>query len=75
MLTDFGKFDAPPQLHLSFLTLHEYKKLNSRLPKPWSSEDAADFLKVVRFRSSKHSEILNSKLTFDVFLLLKRLSN
>jgi len=48
MFTDFGKFDAPPQLHLSFLAMHEYKKLNSRLPKPWSSEDAADFLRVAK---------------------------
>lgn len=56
MFTDFGKFDAPPQLHLSFLAMHEYKKLNSRLPKPWSSEDAADFLRVVSLLST-HSHI------------------
>merc|ERR550532_3469931 len=43
MLTDFGKFERPGQLHLAFQALHHFKKENGRLPKPWSTEDASQF--------------------------------
>jgi len=43
MLTDFGKFERPGQLHLAFQTMHHFKKENGRLPKPWSTEDATQF--------------------------------
>ena len=43
MLTDFGKFDRPGQLHLAFQAMHHFKKEQGRLPKPWSAEDAATF--------------------------------
>ena len=28
ILTDFGKFDRPAQIHLAYLTMHEYRKRN-----------------------------------------------
>uniref|UniRef100_A0A0C9RUB8 E1 ubiquitin-activating enzyme n=1 Tax=Fopius arisanus TaxID=64838 RepID=A0A0C9RUB8_9HYME len=43
LITDFGKFDHPEQLHLAFLTLHEFQKVHNRLPKPWNTEDAEEF--------------------------------
>ena len=37
ILTDFGKFERPAQIHLAYLTMHEYRKRNGgALPKPWS---------------------------------------
>ena len=43
MLTDFGKFDRPGQLHLAFQTMNQFKKETGRHPKPWSTEDATQF--------------------------------
>ncbi len=46
MITDFGKFDRPPQMHLAFQTMHAFRKEHGRLPKPWSTEDAATFASI-----------------------------
>jgi ubiquitin-activating enzyme E1 len=49
VLTDFGKFDRPAQLHLAFLTLHEYRKRNDgALPKPWCQADADAFVTLAK---------------------------
>ena len=44
MLTDFGKWDRPGLLHLAFQAMHHFKKEHGRLPKPWSTDDAALFV-------------------------------
>lgn len=44
LITDFGKFDHAPQLHLAFKTLHQFVEQKGRMPKPWNKEDASDFL-------------------------------
>ncbi|VVC39184.1 Ubiquitin-activating enzyme, catalytic cysteine domain,THIF-type NAD/FAD binding fold,Ubiquitin-activating [Cinara cedri] len=46
LISDFGKFDRPTQLHLAFTALHKFVSANGRLPTPWSSEDANAFLKL-----------------------------
>ncbi|XP_063984107.1 ubiquitin-like modifier-activating enzyme 1 [Diachasmimorpha longicaudata] len=46
IITDFGKFDHPEQLHLAFLGLHEFQKVNGRLPRPWNNEDAQELVKL-----------------------------
>lgn len=44
LMTDFGKFDHPQQLHVAFAALDVYQNEYSRFPKPWNSKDAEDFL-------------------------------
>lgn len=48
LITDYGKFEHPQQLHLAFATLHKYVKQHGALPKPWSSTDAAEFLTLAK---------------------------
>ena len=43
LLTDFGKFDRPGQLHVAFQAMHQFKADQGRLPKPWSGADAEAF--------------------------------
>lgn len=46
LVTDFGKFDYPEQLHLAFLTLHQYVTEKGELPRPWNQADADEFLTI-----------------------------
>jgi len=46
LISDFGKFDRPSQLHLAFIAFHKFVSINGRLPIPWSSDDANAFLKL-----------------------------
>lgn len=48
LITDFAKFDYPQQLHLAFATLHKYIEKNGRVPKPWSNDDASEFLSLAK---------------------------
>lgn len=47
LLSDFAKFDRPPQLHLAFQALDEFLSRNGSLPRPWNKEDGDSFLKIV----------------------------
>ena len=48
-LTDFGKFERPAQIHLAYLTMHEYRKRNGgALPKPWCQPDADAFVALAK---------------------------
>ncbi|XP_072747633.1 ubiquitin-like modifier-activating enzyme 1 [Anoplolepis gracilipes] len=50
LVTDFGKFDYPAQLHLAFLTLHQYKDRcrygDNALPRSWNQADADKFIAI-----------------------------
>ncbi|KRT80302.1 hypothetical protein AMK59_6614 [Oryctes borbonicus] len=48
IVTDFGKYDHPQQLHLAFATLHKYIEKHGVAPKPWSTSDAAEFLTLAK---------------------------
>lgn len=48
LLTDFAKFDRPPQLHVAFQALHAFKTKYGVLPRPWNQEDAGKFVEVAR---------------------------
>ncbi|XP_026810919.1 ubiquitin-like modifier-activating enzyme 1 [Rhopalosiphum maidis] len=48
LISDFSKFDKPSQLHLAFITFHKFVSVNGRLPIPWSSDDADEFLKLTK---------------------------
>jgi len=44
LATDFGKLERPPQLHLAFTALEEYKSKTGKLPTPGNAKDAAQFV-------------------------------
>lgn len=48
LISDFGKFDRPSQLHLAFKAFHKFVSVNGRLPIPWSSDDANEFLNLTK---------------------------
>lgn len=48
IVTDFAKFDHPHQLHIAFTALHKYVEQKGSLPKPWSNEDAEEFVTIAK---------------------------
>lgn len=48
IVTDYGKFDHPEQLHLAYQALHKYIEKNNRSPKPWNKADASEFVALVK---------------------------
>eukprot|EP00117_Sycon_ciliatum_P031358 scpid5278/ scgid24543/ Ubiquitin-like modifier-activating enzyme 1; Ubiquitin-activating enzyme E1 len=53
VISDFAKFDRPGQLHLGFASMHEYIKVNGRLPRPRHAEDADAFVAIVKEQNGK----------------------
>lgn len=53
LFTDFAKFDAPNQMHLAFLAMHEFVRANGRFPKPWSQTDADAFVTIAKELNGK----------------------
>lgn len=74
IITDFGKFDNPEQLHLAFLTLHEYKKHNNNnTPRSWNQNDADEFIKLAKI--VKDSFNLNTEINNDIFDIFSKISS
>ena len=48
LITDWGKFDRPAQLHLAFRALDVWVKKEGRQPNPWSRTDSKSFFKVAQ---------------------------
>jgi len=48
VMTDFAKFDRPPQIHLAFKTLNAYEKKEGKLPNPWSRTDSKSFVEMAK---------------------------
>lgn len=44
LMTDYGKFDYPEQLHLAYQALHKFVEKHNRTPKPWNKADASEFV-------------------------------
>jgi len=44
VITDFGKFDTPDQLHVAFDALDQFVVQNGRFPASWSEKDAKTFV-------------------------------
>ncbi|KAF9980991.1 SPS-sensor component ptr3 [Mortierella antarctica] len=42
LITDFGKFDRPAQLHVGFQALHAFNAKHGRQPRPRNQEDAKE---------------------------------
>lgn len=67
LITDFGKFDYPEQLHLAFLALHQYVADKSALPRSWNQADADEFIVIAKalketygFDMEINDELLNT---------------
>lgn len=73
VITDFGKFDHPPQLHLAFKTLHRFEKSQARKPKPWSKEDGREFVNLAQ--SIVKEEGLNVDLNSELLELFCKVSS
>ncbi|XP_050457756.1 ubiquitin-like modifier-activating enzyme 1 [Cataglyphis hispanica] len=54
VVTDFGKFDYPEQLHLAFLALHQYKDNKGALPRSWNQADADEFITIAEKVKDKY---------------------
>lgn len=65
LISDFAKFDRPAQLHLGFQALHEFIKLNSRLPGPRNEKDAKHVLDL----ATKLNESSKDKIKLDEKLI------
>ncbi|XP_018321472.1 ubiquitin-like modifier-activating enzyme 1 isoform X2 [Agrilus planipennis] len=48
LITDFAKFDHPGQLHLAFQALHKFVNTHGKVPKPWSTADAKEFVTIAK---------------------------
>lgn len=68
LISDFGKFDYPEQLHLAFQTLHEFVKKYKKTPTPWSSSDAEKFTALAEsINTSKENKIDIKKELLETF--------
>lgn len=55
VISDFGKFDHPQQIHLGFLTLHQFKENFRRSPQTWNDDDCKEFLKIAKTIKNSYS--------------------
>lgn len=56
LITDFGKFDRPAQLHVGFQALHAYSAKNGRQPRPRNEEDATEIYTLAQEINEKATE-------------------
>ncbi|KAF9982725.1 hypothetical protein BGZ65_002560 [Modicella reniformis] len=56
LITDFGKFDRPPQLHVGFQALHAFAAKYGRQPRPRNEEDAEQVLALTNEINDKAPE-------------------
>ena len=57
-ISDFAKFDRPPQLHLGFQGLHAFQNRNGRLPRPANDEDFNELLRYVEELATQNPSVL-----------------
>jgi len=56
LITDFGKFDRPAQLHVGFQALHAFSAKNGRQPRPRNEEDATEVYTLTQEINNKATE-------------------
>ncbi|KAF9086437.1 hypothetical protein BGX23_008884 [Mortierella sp. AD031] len=56
LITDFGKFDRPAQLHVGFQALHAFKAKHGRQPRPRNAEDAKEVFALANEINDKAAE-------------------
>lgn len=67
IISDFGKFEYPQQLHLAFIALHRFVESVGRLPEAWNNDDLDEFLKLTRIINDDHN--LNVEIKQDLLSL------
>ncbi|XP_035895537.1 ubiquitin-like modifier-activating enzyme 1 [Anopheles stephensi] len=65
IMTDFGKWDHPNNTQVAFTVLGRYQEQHGRLPRPWNTADATEFVEMCRVRAKELSieELNESMLT------------
>ncbi|CUM64267.1 uncharacterized protein PRCAT00001864001 [Priceomyces carsonii] len=59
VISDFSKFDRPPQLHLGFQGLHAFQtRHQGQLPRSFNQEDANELVKLVSELAAQNTSIL-----------------
>lgn len=48
VMTDFAKFERPPQIHVAFQALHKFVEKNGKVPRPWNKDDATEFVSIAK---------------------------
>ncbi|KAF9387292.1 SPS-sensor component ptr3 [Podila verticillata] len=56
MITDFGKFDRPAQLHIGFQALHTFVAKHGRQPRPRNEQDAKEVFTIATEINNKSAE-------------------
>ncbi|KAG0265948.1 SPS-sensor component ptr3 [Actinomortierella ambigua] len=56
LITDFGKFDRPAQLHIGFQALHAFAAKHKREPRPRCLEDAKEVFAIAQELNEKAAE-------------------
>lgn len=69
VITDFGKFDYPQQLHVAFAALHKFELGEGRSPKPWSDGDCVKFMDYVKQLLQEDESFKNGDLEMNTELL------
>jgi ubiquitin-activating enzyme E1 len=69
VISDFAKFDRPPQFHLGFQALHAFQTKSGRLPRPMNEEDANQMLRLVEELATQNPSILGKDGKVDVKLI------
>lgn len=58
VISDFAKFDRPPQLHIGFQALHEFSKRHGSLPRTHSEADASELYKIAQALASQEEPLV-----------------
>ena len=58
LISDFAKFDKPPQLHIGFQALHAFKTKRGRLPAPYNLEDANEAFRYAQELATQNKNIV-----------------
>ncbi|KAK6465800.1 hypothetical protein DFJ63DRAFT_33136 [Scheffersomyces coipomensis] len=61
VISDFGKFDRPAQLHIGFQALHAFKTRHNQLPRSFHEEDANEFFRLAEEVASQYPTVLGEE--------------
>ncbi|CAN6620583.1 ubiquitin-activating enzyme E1 1 [Trichomonascus vanleenenianus] len=63
LISDFAKFDRPPQLHLGFLALHGFVNTsNGELPRAHNEEDANKLVQLAKNVQKQYPDVLEGEI-------------
>ena len=70
LISDFGKWDRPGQLHVAYQALHQYCKEAGQLPRPYNKEDAARVVAIAKDINDKASSKVTMAALCNQYLLM-----